>query len=449
MQAVMLQYINRHRLLNHDSKILAAVSGGIDSMVMLKLLHDAGFNIAVAHCNFGLRGEESYSDEAFVKTETEKLGIKCHTKCFDTAGYAVQNGISIQMAARELRYEWFHELASSEGYGAIAIAHNADDSIETLFINLARGTGIHGLTGIKPQNGKIVRPLLFASRREIEAYAKSNIVRFREDSSNNSDKYARNFIRNNVIPGMEHFFPEMRQSIVRSLEQFSAAELFYNEAIERYKNQIVTTVDNLIYIDLQGLAKSPSPPTLLYEILKPFGFSSSTAARILDKKKYPSGRQFFSEKYRIVQDRKTLIIQESCQSSVVSRQLSVVRKIEKHTSSIDVPIRLKIDKFDKSPEFKPETDPNIACLDGDKLQFPLLLRNWKKGDKFHPLGMRYNKKLSDFFSDAKLSLIEKEKTMILESNGKIAWIVGYRIDDRFKITDKTKKVVMFQVNVNI
>jgi len=431
--------------LNPGSKVLAAVSGGIDSMVMLRLLHDAGVNTVAAHCNFGLRGDESKLDEDFVKTETAKLGIPCSVQQFDTCAYAAQNGLSIQMAARELRHRWFHELSVQEGCDAIAIAHNRDDRIETLLINLARGTGIHGLTGIRPASGKIVRPLLFVSRNEIEVYAKTQGVGFREDSSNATDKYARNYIRHHIIPGMEQFFPGARQAMERSMEHFSAVELFYNEAIERYKNEIVTSKNGLIYIDLQGLSRSPSPPALLYEILKPFGFSNSTAAEVLQgcsdvKFCVSTGRQFFSDTYRLVHDRQLLVL-EKLNSDAPRKYL-----IDEHTLYIyvtEIPVGLAIDRFDKYAGFTPDTDPNIACLDGDKLQYPLLLRKWEHGDRFRPLGMKKMKKLSDFLINAKLSLIEKDRCRVLVSGGEIAWIAGLRVDDRFKITDKTTKVVRF------
>ena len=409
---------------------MAAVSGGIDSMVMLRLLHDAGVNMVVAHCNFGLRGDESDLDEAFVKEEADKLGVPCRVAHFDTTAYAVQNRISIQMAARELRYQWFHELTEQENFDAIAIAHNRDDRIETLLINLARGTGIHGLTGIRATIGKIVRPLLAVSREEIENYAKTHDVPFREDSSNATDKYARNYIRHHVIPGLEQFFPGMQQTIERGMEHLSGVELFYNESIERHKNQIVSVKENLTYIDLLGLSQSPSPITLLYEILKPFGFSNNIAAEILEEQKHSSGRQFFSHTHRLVHDRRSLILQ------TINHQESKIT---------DVPIRLKMEQFDKYPGFVPDTDPNIACLDGDKLQFPFLLRKWEHGDAFRPLGMKNMKKLSDFFTDAKLSLIEKEQRYVLVFGGQIAWVVGMRIDDRFKITGETIHVVRFTV----
>ena len=441
LQASMLQYAARQGFLTPGSKILAAVSGGIDSMVMLHLLHDAGVNPTVAHCNFGLRGDESNLDDVFVKTEADRLGIQCRTKRFDTAAYAVQNSLSTQMAARELRYRWFHELAAGEGFDAIAIAHHRDDRIETLFINLARGTGIQGLTGIRPANGKIIRPLLFASRNEIEVYANTNGVAFREDSSNTTDRYARNYIRHHVIPGLEKFFPGIRQTIERNMEHFSEVELFCNESVKRFKDQVITAKDDSICIDLQGLFKSPSPPALIYEILKPFGFPSAIAAEILHERRkdikscVSSGKQFFSDTHRLVYDRQSLILQK------LENEPPQEYLIDRHTSNMEVPIRLKIEKFDRYAGFTPDTSPNIACLDADKLQFPLLLRKWKHGDKFCPLGMKNMKKLSDFFIDAKLSLVEKEQRWILVSGGQTVWIVGLRIDDRFKITKKTKTVL--------
>lgn len=440
LQTSFQQYAARHRLLKPDDKVLAAVSGGIDSMVMLRLLHDAGINTVAAHCNFSLRGEESELDEAFVKTEARKLAIPCRTKRFDTTGYAAQNGLSIQMAARELRYRWFHEIAIQENCDVIAIAHHRDDRIETLLINLSRGTGIHGLGGIKQKNGNIIRPLLFASRSEIEKYAQKHGVTYREDSSNTSDDYARNYIRHHLIPGLETYFPGIRQTMERNMDHFSGVELFYNEAIEGYKNRIVSVKDHLIYIDLLGLSQSPSPPALLYEILKPFGFSNNIAAEILEECDFPSGRQFFSDTFRLVHDRQSLILQKK------NNELHHEYLIDEHTGHIDIPIHLKIKKFDIYQGFKPDTNPDVASLDGDKLQFPLLLRPWKHGDKFYPLGMKNMKKLSDFFTDAKLSIIEKERCHVLVSDEQIVWIAGRRIDDRYKITEKTKSVVELRIS---
>ena len=435
----MMQYAKQHHLLNPRSRVLAAVSGGIDSMVMLHLLHASGVDTMAAHCNFGLRGRESDADEAFVKSEIGRLGILLHVSHFNTSAYAAQNNLSIQMAARELRYQWFEELSVQYDCDAVAIAHNHDDRIETLFINLVRGTGIHGLTGIKPRNGKIIRPILFASREEIEAYAQKHHIVFREDSSNATDKYARNYIRHHVLPGLEQFFPGLRQTMNRNMEHFSTVEPFYYEAIEQYMSKVITTKDDLMYIDMQGLLKSPSPPALLYEILKTSGFSSTIAAEILEEPQRPSGRQFYSDTHRLIHNRQSLVLQK-----IEIEQLQEYF-IDKQTSDINVPFRLKIDKFKKYQDFMPDTNPDVACLDGRKLQFPLLLRRWKHGDSFRPLGMKNMKKLSDFFINNKLSIIEKEQCWVLVSGEQIVWIAGMRIDDRFKITDKTTEVVKFVI----
>ena len=439
LHASMMQYAGHHQLLKPNNRVLAAVSGGIDSMVMLRLLYASGVDTVAAHCNFGLRGSESDHDEAFVKNETNTLGIPLFVSHFDTSAYAAQKGLSIQMAARELRYQWFLEQAELSDCDTIAIAHNRDDRIETLFINLARGAGIHGLTGIKPKNGKIIRPLLFASREEIEHYAQTHNIAFREDSSNATDKYARNYIRHHVLPGLEQFFPGLRQTIDRNMEHLSAVESFYNESIEQYRHKVITIKDDLMYIDLQGLSESPSPPALLYEILKSSGFPNTIAVEILEETRHPSGRQFYSDTHRLLHDRQSLILQQ-----IKTEQLQEYF-INEFTSYIDIPFRVKIEKFNKYQEFRPDTNSDVACLDAQKLQFPLLLRKWKHGDSFRPLGMKNMKKLSDFFINIKLSLIEKERRWVLVSGEQIAWIVGLRIDDRFKITNKTTEIVKFVV----
>ncbi len=438
LQQLFLQYAGKHHLELSGNKVLAAVSGGIDSMVMLHLLHAVGADCAVAHCNFNLRGDESDGDEFFVKEKTAGYGFELHVGSFDTIGYAGEKDLSIQMAARELRYGWFEELSVQHGYDIIAIAHNRDDRIETLFINLARGTGIHGLTGIKPRNGKLIRPLLFASREDIIAYAKINNIVFREDSSNKTDKYVRNYIRHHVIPGLERFFPGMQQTIDRNIEYFSGIEAIYNEALIRFMKEIVHKKNGLVYIDLQALFLSPSPVTLLYEILNPFGFSNAVATDVLNDATYPSGRQFFSDTHRLLYDRKTLVVQ------MLEKEKPQEYLIDHHISHIDIPICLNIEMFDRYPGFKPDTQRDIACLDFHKLQFPLLLRKWEHGDAFRPLGMTNMKKLSDFFIDQKLSLIEKEQCWVLASAGQIVWIVGLRIDDRFKITDETAAIMRIE-----
>ncbi|MDR2848076.1 MAG: tRNA lysidine(34) synthetase TilS [Bacteroidales bacterium] len=430
------RYIGTNALLPARANVLAAVSGGIDSMVMMHLLHRAGVTAAVAHCNFSLRGEESDGDEALVREQAAAYHFPFHTVRFNTKQYAAQHGISIQMAARELRYRWFDELAAQHGYSRIAIAHNSDDRIETLFINLARGTGIKGLTSIQARNGNIIRPLLFASRSEITDYATQEHIAFREDSSNASDKYARNHIRHHLIPGMEGFFPAFRKTMERDMENLAGVEAFYREAVERYSRQVSAVENGLCCIDIAGLLESPSPQTLLHELLQPYGFPDETADELLQAP-FRSGRQFFSPSHRLLCDRKQLMIQR-LDESPDTKEYPVDLNMEQLPFPNGV---LSISRFDMPQGYKPDRSPSVACMDADRLSTPLLLRKWRTGDRFRPLGMKQMKKLSDFFTDSKLSLIEKDNVWVLTAAGEIAWIAGYRIDDRYKITEKTTKVV--------
>ncbi len=439
MHRQFIRYMTEQCLAAPDRKVLAAVSGGIDSMVMLRLLHQAAIDCAVAHCNFRLRGDDSDGDELLVKEKAAEYGYTFHTIRFDTEVYAREKGLSIQMAARELRYRRFDELAGEHGYDYIAVAHNRDDRIETLLINLARGTGIRGLTSMKPANGKVIRPLLFASRDDITAYAETHRVAFREDSSNASDKYARNYIRHHVIPGLEQYFPDIRQAIENGIEHFSGTEAFCDEAVERYRRLIVRAEGDTMHIDLPGLLESPSPKTLLYEILRPFGFSDAAITDILSETRRQSGRQFYSDTHRLLRDRQRLIVQPSTR-----REAACEYAVDDNIAALHDPVTLRFDKFDIDTTYTPERNPHVACLDYDKLRFPLLLRTWRQGDFFLPLGMKNKKKLSDFFTDGKISLFEKERCRVLVSDDKIVWVIGMRIDDRFKITDKTKRVLRIE-----
>ncbi|MDR0815203.1 MAG: tRNA lysidine(34) synthetase TilS [Bacteroidales bacterium] len=437
------RYVGTNGLLPANANVLAAVSGGIDSMVMLHLLHQAEIATAVAHCNFSLRGEESDGDEALVRAQAAAYHFPFHTIRFDTKQYAAQHGISIQMAARELRYRWFDELAAQHGYSPIAIAHNSDDRIETLFINLARGTGIRGLTSIQPSTGNIIRPLLFASRSEIADYATQEHIAFREDSSNASDKYARNYIRHHLIPGLEGFFPAFRKTMEHDMENLTGVEAFYHESIERFSRKISYTENGVFYIDIAGVLESPSPPTLLHEMLQPYGFPAEIVDELLQTPAR-SGRQFFSASHRLLCDRKKLMVQVLDETTDTKEY-----PVDLNAESLSFPDGvLTIHRFDMPHGYTPERSPFIACLDADRLSEPLLLRKWCTGDRFRPLGMKQMKKLSDFFTDSKLSLIEKDKVWTLTSAGEIAWIVGYRIDDRYKIAEKTKKVVKIAIANN-
>ena len=440
MQDKFKQYITRHRLLSPGDRVLAAVSGGIDSMVMSDLLHSLGIDYSMAHCNFQLRGDESDGDECFITQKAAGLNIPIHVTRFDTSGFARSNGISIQMAARELRYKWFGELLEEYHYDHIAIAHNSDDRLETLWINMGRGTGIHGLTGIRPGNGRIIRPLLFASRKEITAYAELHQVTFREDSSNASDKYARNYIRHHLIPGMEKFFPGFRAIMDRNMDHFSGTEMIYNEAVENYKKLIVSHVGEQLHIDLAQLMRCPSPAALLFEIIHGSGFSHTSVTDILDQTQDRSGKKFLSRTHQIIFDRDKLIMYPLATGETAEYPVSG------NDCNVDYPLSLSIEKFDICPGFEITHDPLTACLDAGMVCFPLTLRKWRPGDSFYPLGMNNSKKLSDFFIDQKLSLREKEQVWILESAGQIAWIIGHRIDNRYKVTGNTKKVIRITRN---
>lgn len=424
-----------------NQKILLAVSGGIDSMVMMHLFYRLKISCSVAHCNFQLRGQESDDDEAFVRQQASNLYYKIFVSRFETKDYALENHLSIQMAARELRYTWFQKLAQVHQFDFIAVAHNRDDSLETFFINLGRGSGIAGLTGIRPVTCNIIRPLLFATRAEIEAFSKENNISFREDSSNTSDKYLRNYIRHNIIPGFEEVFPRFRESMAQNLEKLNDAYLLYQNQLQFVISEVVRNEGELSYIDIPKLLKTMTPKTILFEILKNYGFSSATVEEIFLVVNATPGKQFKSSSHKVIKDRDCYII------SKINQESTDRIYIEEGTSELHQPISLTFEILDKAIEFRIEKNPFMAYLDYDKLEFPLLLRKWHPGDYFMPLGMTGLKKLSDFFIDQKLSLIEKENIWLLTSGEHIAWIVGKRIDDRFKVMENSTRILVISQKV--
>lgn len=433
-------FAKENHLFNADSKVLLTVSGGIDSSVMAHLFHRLKMNCTIAHCNFQLRGEESDGDEAFVRVMGEKLNFKVFVTRFETEEYANENHLSIQMAARDLRYNWFNRLAKAHQFDYIAVAHNRDDALETFFINLGRGSGIAGLTGIRPLSGIIMRPLLFASRPEIEQYAQSFKLVHREDSTNASDKYQRNYIRHQVIPGIEDIFPHFRESLSQNLEKLNEAHILYQHALNTLVTQIILQKNGLLYIGLPELLKTPAPKTVLYEILKPYNFTPPTIKEIFHVAGAISGKQFFSSTHKLVKDRECFIV-----SKLEGEGISKFY-IEEGTREIDSPVTMQLEIIECTPDFIIEKSPAVAYLDYDKLIFPLILRKWKQGDFFIPFGMKGIKKVSDFFIDQKLSLIEKENIWLLVSGNQIAWITGKRTDERFRITDETKKVLVVKLS---
>ncbi len=437
MKEQILAYIQQEHLFKLKEKILLTASGGIDSTVLCDLFHKAGLSFGIAHCNFQLRAKESDGDEAFVKKLAAKYKVPFHHIRFDTNTYAKKNKLSIQVAARELRYEWFEKIRSEHSYEYIATAHHQGDVIETFFINLIRGTGISGLRSIVPKQGKIIRPFLFATKKEVLAYAEKNKITYREDSSNASDKYLRNKIRHHLLPVLNEFSPVAEASIIHSIEKLREAEFIYKQTIDDVRSKIAIVQNGFIRISIAELKKLNPVATYLYELLKPYGFNAAATNDIILALSATSGKEFLSHTHRLIKDRTHLVI-EPFTTTAHSAQFFIIRKDQ---------TELQVDRFHlrfqlrNSSTDKITTDVNTALLDADKLNFPLTLRKWKQGDVFQPLGMKGKKKLSDFFIDKKLSLMEKENVWLLCSDEKIVWVIGMRLDDRYKVTSKTKNTL--------
>jgi len=413
-------FTSQQKLFSEKHNILLAVSGGIDSVVMCELFHQSKIKFGIAHCNFQLRAKESDGDSAFVKKLGDKYKVDFFSKKFETNKFSERSGISIQMAARDLRYNWLEETRGKNGFDCIAVAHHKDDSIETFFINLLRGTGIAGLHGILPKQGNIVRPLLFATRQEIESFYKRNKLKHREDSSNQSDKYLRNKIRHRIIPELKKINPNIEEIISKDIERIKDVEQIYLETINAKKNEILKKENGRTLISVNKLKQLNSLKTYLFEFLREFNFSSPVIEDIIESFKKQSGKKFYSSTHQLVKDRENLIISERNEN---------IKKLN-----------LSFSVKDKNKNFKFPVNKNIACLDHDLLQLPLKKRIWKRGDSFHPLGMKGKKKLSDFLVDNKISITDKEKVQVLLSGNQIVWVIGMRIDDRFKVTEKTKKI---------
>ena len=442
------QYINRYNLIAEGDRLVLALSGGIDSMVLADLLLKSKVNFAAAHCNFHLRGEESDGDEKFVREFAEKNGIQCFVKHFDTEQYAADQGISIEMAARDLRYTWFEELRQQLGYDKIAVAHHADDQAETFFINLLRGAGLRGLKGMQPKNGVIIRPMLWASREEIHQYALENQILWREDHTNAETIYLRNKIRNQLLPVFDELHPEARQGLYKSLEHLASENDLYRELLKEKLNQIIehngefqSIPHSAFLIQHSAFLKAPEPvegPTafqLLFEWLRQYGFNTDQCRFIYDAMETGIGNKYYSPTHQLVIGRNEL------QLSEIKPGEDEVVQIEIGEKEILSPIHLRFSQFEKTADFIIDKSPNIALLDADKIRFPLTLRHWHHGDRFHPLGMKGSKLLSDFFGDQKFTEWQKQNVWLLVSaDNEIFWVVGYRIDDRYKVTKDTKCV---------
>jgi tRNA(Ile)-lysidine synthase len=431
-----LSYINENQLFKSRQKILLAVSGGIDSTVMTDLFAKASVHFAIAHCNFKLRGKESDEDQLFVNELAEKHKAKFYSVEFNTTEYAQTEGISIQMAARDLRYYWFKMLAAQEGYDHIAVAHNRDDVAETMLINLIRGTGLKGLTGIKPVHEQLIRPLLFASRSEIEEYAAAEKIAYREDSSNNETKYYRNLIRNVIIPQMKKINPSLNETLTMEAEIFTSIYVHYKKELDQICKTITVENSEHLVLSIPKIQALRLTPPVLYDILTPFGFSYSDVTNIMNSLQTTPGKKFVSAKYILIKDRNTLLI-EKISHNTENGQFEITSGI----NELSVPVSLSLHRFKMDNNFRMPGSPESVVFDCDKLSFPLTIRKWKEGDFFIPLGMKGRKKLSDFFIDRKVNMLKKKKVWLLLSGEDIIWIIGYQTDDRYKITPETKNVL--------
>lgn len=431
--------IHQKQLIEPAQKVLLAVSGGIDSMVLLHLFEKSGFNYGVAHCNFKLRDQESDEDEEFVRSQVLQLGVEAFFESFDTKEYAGLKGISIEMAARELRYNFFEQIQKENDYDYIVTAHHQDDLIETFFLNLSRKTGIKGLTGIKEKKGKLIRPLLFAARADIEKYAAQKFIDYREDSSNSEFVYQRNFLRHKILPLFSELNPAFKKNLLASVENLKAAEEVYLTSMKDEKDKVLSNNEKAVEISIKGLEKSNYPKTLLHEILSVYGFNSAVIDEVYSSLSHESGKQFFSKTHRVIKDRKQLFISQLDKEEAEKRYY-----IEENDMELFAPMNLSIEKV-STKEFEMLRSSNIACIDLGEVQFPLLIRKWKQGDYFQPLGMDGFKKLSDFFVDQKMPLHEKENTWLLCSGKKIVWVMGHRLDNRFKITSNTQEILKIEM----
>ncbi len=418
-----------------NKKLLIAISGGLDSVVLTHLLHSLNFDISLAHCNFKLREDESDTDEKFIIDLGNKLTTKVFTTQFDTHQFAKENKLSTQIAARELRYNWFQELVAKHDFNFVLTAHHADDNLETFLINLTRGTGLDGLTGIPVLNKNIVRPLLIFSRKEIENYAKAQNIDWREDQSNASTKYVRNKIRHQITPILKEINPQLLDSLQNTIANLQESQSIINDAVSKLKKKVISIDANgLLKIDILKIKELSNPKAYLFEILKEYGFTEwNDVIHLLNAQ---SGKQVLSKSHRLLKDRDFLLL-----SQINLEQDFLEYLIPENTFKIHTPIILTFETVQEITS----TDKQIVFFDAEKITFPLTLRKWKSGDYFHPSGMQGKKKISKFFKDEKYSLIDKENTWLLCSENNIIWIVGKRTNQRFLASSTSKNILKIHI----
>jgi tRNA(Ile)-lysidine synthase len=429
--------IERKDLFMKDGHFLVAVSGGVDSMVLCDLLKKAEYKFSVAHCNFNLRGNESDADEQFVKDYCEKNKLQFFIRSFDTLNYAEEKKISVQMAARELRYDFFKELMKEYAFTFLFTAHHLSDNVETFLINLVRGSGISGLKGISEKKDKVVRPLLLFTKDEILKYASENSITYRTDQSNFEDSYLRNDLRLNIVPRLKAINPSFEKTVSKELELFDQYEKIIKSHFEKERTYAVSKTKNGARINISKIKENETPELFLYEILKEYGFHPNAISDIFESLNGIPGKLFYSDHFELVKDREDLVINERKDRSVETTV------IEKETKEVLVPVHLKLEKANS---FVKENTQAVAYIDSSKLRYPLRLRSWQTGDRFKPLGMSGFKKLSDLFVDLKLNAFEKNRVAVLENGDKeIIWVVNHRLDDRYKISENTNNILRIEV----
>ena len=438
------EHVNAEKIFSAGDHLLVAVSGGLDSVVLCDAVNRLGYTFSMAHCNFKLRGAESERDETFVKQLAEQYKVQVHIRSFDTATFAAENKCSIQEAARQLRYDWFAELIrdfkdrSGTKKMRLLTAHHLDDNIETLLMNFFKGTGIAGLRAMQPATEKVARPLLWARKQVLEDYARLAGLQWVEDSSNLEDKYSRNYFRHQLIPLVEKIYPQAMDNLTDNLDRFRDIEKLYQLSVDRLVSKMIVNKGDEMHIPVEKLRLVPAVKTLLFEIIRPFGFHPAQLNEVLKLLDSQTGKYVHSPTHRILKNRNWLII-----SKMISSDPGI-SLLEEIPSSVKFPAGI-IDIREVSPSEKDilSSGENTAYVDATDIRLPLILRKWKTGDYFYPLGMRKKKKISRFLIDQKKSKIEKENTWVIESDKRILWVVGQRIDDRYKITSASKPCYKF------
>lgn len=433
-------FVKAGDLFQKKDRLLLAVSGGVDSVVLTDLIAKAGYTFEIAHCNFKLRGTESDRDEMFVKALAEKYKATLHTKTFDTKAVAASEKKSIETAARDLRYEWFKSLLEEKQLKYLLTAHHADDNIETVTMNFFRGTGIAGLHGILPRQGTIVRPLLFARRKAMEEYAAANQLAFITDSSNLVSDYTRNHFRNEILPLIKKSFPEADNNLLQNINRLQEVEILYQQSIDHHKKKLIEQKGNEWHIPVLKLLKTKPLNTIVYEIIRNYNFTAHQTPEVIALLQSDTGKYVASTTHRIIKNRNWLII-----APLNSAEANHILIEQEHKKVAFAGGSLSFEMIE-ADSYKIKTDACIAQLNAAEIKYPLLLRKWKQGDYFYPLGMPKKKKLSRFLIDQKLSLTQKENVWVMEMDKKIIWVVGIRIDDRFKIKPSTKKIIKINLH---